>query len=418
MSAIETYRPVPRPLTISAEGLREGLVWVAIASSFFVMFEPAAYDFLMIAAIVLFVATGLKLPKILLPFLLLVALYQLGALLTLTIVFDRANTQKWTTIGLFLAATGCFYSLFLAERTEIRAKLIANAWVIAGVLSGLLAIVGYFHLVPFADSLLRYNRAKGAFKDPNVFAPHLIFPAMILIQQLYSSTVKRSLLLLAPLGIVLAGILLSFSRGSWGHLIASAVLMTILTILAAPSRGARARILVTCMMATLAAAALVVVIIHLPSVSSLFAERASLEQSYDTEHGGRFSNHLAGFQLALEKPLGIGIFQFSKRFGADVHNTYLNAFMSYGWLGGIVVPALTILTLVFGARTVLKPTPWRPIFICAYASWSVLMIEAAVIDIDHWRHQWALLGITWGFIAANVGYERRANSSPGPATAA
>ncbi|MFC7052727.1 O-antigen ligase family protein [Hansschlegelia quercus] len=407
-----------RSTAISGESLRESIVWLAIASSFFVMFEPAAYDLLMIGAVVLFAATGLKLPRALLPFLLLVILYQIGALLTLTIVFDRANTQKWTTVGVFLAITGCFYALFLAERTEIRAKLIANAWVVAGVASGLFAILGYFHLVPFADTLLKYNRAKGFFKDPNVFAPHLIFPALVLMQQLYWASIKRSLIVLAPLGIVMAGILLSFSRGSWGHLIASAALMTVLTVLSAPSRGSRARILVTCLMATLAAAAMVVVIVHLPSVSSLFAERASLEQSYDTEHGGRFSNHLAGFQLALEKPLGIGIFQFSKRFGADVHNTYLNAFMSYGWLGGIVVPVLTILTLVSGFRTVLIASPWRPIFICTFSTWTVLMIEAAVIDVDHWRHQWALLGMTWGFIAANIAYRRRASAIPGPATAA
>ncbi|MFJ5489168.1 murein biosynthesis integral membrane protein MurJ, partial [Hansschlegelia beijingensis] len=37
-------------MTIRAETLREGVVWLAIASSFFVMFEPAAYDLLMVVA--------------------------------------------------------------------------------------------------------------------------------------------------------------------------------------------------------------------------------------------------------------------------------------------------------------------------------------------------------------------------------
>ncbi|MFL1875451.1 O-antigen ligase family protein [Hansschlegelia beijingensis] len=407
-------RSARRPLTIRAETLREGVVWLAIASSFFVMFEPAAYDLLMVVAIVLFIGTGLKLPRALLPFLLLVILYQLGAVLTLTLVFDRADTQIWTTIGVFLAATGCFYSLFLAERTEIRARLIANAWVIAGVASGLLAIVGYFHLVPFADSLLRYNRAKGAFKDPNVFAPHLIFPALILIQRLYASDLKKSLLLVLPLGIIVAGVLLSFSRGSWGHLIASAALMTGLTVLTAPSPAARARILVTCVVATGLAALFLVILIQLPTVGSLFEQRASLEQSYDVEHGGRFANYVRGFRLALEKPFGIGIFQFSRRFGADVHNTYLNGFMSYGWLGGVSLAVLTLLTLFSGARYVLTPTPWRPVFICTFSTWVVLMIEAAVIDVDHWRHQWALLGMMWGFIAATAAYQNRLNAPGRP----
>ena len=395
------------PLGLTRERLREGFVWVAIASSFFVMFEPAAYDLLIIGSLALFAFTGLRLPRALMPFLLLVILYQLGAVLTLTKVYDRPETLKWTIVGIFLAVTGVFYSLFLADRTEIRARLIANAWVVAGVISGGLAIVGYFHLVPFSEKLLLFSRAKGAFKDPNVYAPHLIFPALILIQKLFSSDLKRSLLTLVLLCVVMSGVLLSFSRGSWGHLIASAGLMTALTVLVAPTPGKRARILVTCLAAVAAGALLVVALLQLPSVGDLFAERASLKQNYDVGHGGRFSNHVIGWRLALDQPFGIGIFQFGKVVGADVHNTYLNGFLSYGWLGGVSLIVVTLLTLAFGFRYVLVATPWRPIFICTLSTWTILMVEAAVIDIDHWRHQWALLGMMWGFIAATAAWERK-----------
>lgn len=409
MSATGALRHDGRPhrLAITPDAIREGLVWLAVASSFFVMFEPATYDLVLVGAAVLFVFTGLTLPRLLLPFLLLVILYQLGAVLTLTKVISRPDTLKWTVVGIFLAITGCFFSMFLVERTEERARLISNAWVIAGVISGGLAIVGYFHLAPFSERLLLFGRAKGAFKDPNVYAPHLVFPALILIQRLYSSDFKRSLVTLVPLGLIMAGILLSFSRGSWGHLVASAAMMTALTVLVAPTPGKRARILVTCCAAVLALVILIIALLQLPSVSSLFAERASLEQNYDVGHGGRFSNHVIGWRIALEEPLGIGIFQFAVRVGADVHNTYLNGFLSYGWLGGISLITMTLLTTVFGFRYVLSPTPWRPVFICTFSTWTVLMVEAAVIDIDHWRHNWALLGMTWGFVAATAAYERR-----------
>lgn len=408
MSAAGALRQSPpRRLVVTPDLIREGLVWIAVVSSFFVMFEPATYDLVLVGAAVLFVFTGLKLPRLLLPFLLLVVLYQLGAVITLTKVYSRPDTLKWTIVGIFLAITGCFYALFLVERTEARAKLITNAWVIAGAIGGTLAIVGYFHLAPFSDRLLLFGRAKGAFKDPNVYAPHLIFPALILIQRLYVSDFKRSLLTLVPLGLIVAGILLSFSRGSWGHLVASAAMMTALTVLVAPSPGKRARILVTCFAAILAAVILIIGMLQLPTVASLFEERASLEQNYDVGHGGRFSNHVLGWRMALDEPFGIGIFQFAVRVGADVHNTYLNGFLSYGWLGGISLIVLTLLTLVYGFRYVLAPAPWRPIFICTFSTWTVLMVEAAVIDIDHWRHQWALLGMTWGFIAATAALERR-----------
>ncbi|WP_245479478.1 O-antigen ligase family protein [Hansschlegelia zhihuaiae] len=420
MSAVGALRSdsPPRRFRLTTEDVREGIVWLAVATSFFVMFEPAAYDLLIVGSLVLFAFTGLKLPRTLLPFLLLVILYQLGAVVTLNKVFDRPDTLKWTIVGIFLAATGVFFALFLAERTEERARLIANAWLVAGVISGGLAIIGYFHLVPFSDKLLLFSRAKGAFKDPNVYAPHLIFPALVLIQRLYSSDLKRSLIWLALLGAVMAGVFLSFSRGSWGHLIASAAVMTTFTILVAPSPGSRARILVTCIAAAGAGALLIIGLLQIPAVGDLFAERASLEQNYDVGHGGRFSNHVIGWRIALDQPLGIGIFQFGKVVGADVHNTYLNGFLSYGWLGGISLIVMTALTLVFGFRYVLVATPWRPVFICCFSTWMVLMVEAAVIDVDHWRHQWALLGMTWGFVAANAAWERRRAAEPTGSTRA
>ena len=396
------------PLTFSMGRFREGLVFVAVLSSFFVQFEPAPYDLLIVLAFALFALTGLSLPRALLPFLLLVILYQLGAVLTLTQVLDRQNTARWTMIGAFLAVTGVFFSFYLAERTGQRARLVSRAWLIAGTIGGALAIVGYFHLVPFSESLLRYGRAMGLYKDPNVYAPWLVFPAVMLIQQLYSTGMKRSILLCIPLGLIVAGVLLSFSRGAWGHLVASTAIMTVLTVLVSPSPGKRARILVTCLAAVAAAAVLIAALIQIPAVQALMEQRASLEQSYDVGHGGRFANHTIGWRMALEQPLGIGIFQFAKKVGADVHNTYLNGFLSYGWLGGLSLICITTLTVFYGFRYVLAPTPWRPIFICTFSTWTVLMIEAAVIDVDHWRHQWMLLGMMWGFFVATAAYERRA----------
>lgn len=409
MSDARAYeRPYPpRALAFTPEGLRDAVVKLAILSSFFVMFEPAPYDLLIVLGFALFAFTGMTAPRAVLPFVLLVILYQLGAAITLIKVLDQPNTARWTLIGGFLAVTGLFYVFYLANETERRAKLIAGAWTVAGVIGGALAIVGYFHLVPFSESLLRYGRAMGAFKDPNVYAPYLIFPALILMQGLFVSNLRRSLLLMIPLGLILSGVFLSFSRGSWGHLVASALMMTALTVLVSPTPGRRARILVTLVAAVGAAVLLIVGLLQIPAVAKLMEIRASLEQSYDVGHGGRFANHTIGWRLALDNPLGIGIFQFAKAVGTDVHNTYLNGFLSYGWLGGLSLLAITGLTAVLGFRYVLAPTPWRPIFICTFSTWFVLMLEATFIDVDHWRHQWMLLGMMWGFLAATLAHERR-----------
>ncbi len=71
------------------------------------------------------------------------------------------------------------------------------------------------------------------------------------------------------------------------------------------------------------------------TVADLLKQRMSLEQEYDVGETGRFGRHVLGALLALDVPLGIGPLQFSKIFPEDPHNSYLNAFMSGGWLSGV-----------------------------------------------------------------------------------
>ena len=85
---------------------------------------------------------------------------------------------------------------------------------------------------------------------------------------------------------------------------------------------------------------------------SLFKERASLDQSYDVGHLGRFGRHVLGALLALDQPFGIGPLQFHKIFPEDPHNTYLNAFLSGGWLSGFAISACVATTLALGLRFV------------------------------------------------------------------
>ena len=110
------------------------------------------------------------------------------------------------------------------------------------------------------------------------------------------------------------------------------------------------------------------------------------------------------------KPFGIGMLQFAPLFGEDTHNTYLNAFMSYGWLGGIAWPAIVVLDPV--RRLALLPAGpargARPSS-AIVATYTVVIAEAWIIDIDHWRHVWLLFGVTWGLAIATA----RLNAQPG-----
>ena len=115
-------------------------------------------------------------------------------------------------------------------------------------------------------------------------------------------------------------------------------------------------------------AGFIAALLSIDIVADLFKQRASLEQSYDLGAQGRFARYALGAILALDKPFGIGPLQFSKYFPEDTHNSFLNAFMSGGWLAGACYPALVALTLVFGFRAVFVRTPWQQTTIAVFAA--------------------------------------------------
>jgi hypothetical protein len=110
-------------------------------------------------------------------------------------------------------------------------------------------------------------------------------------------------------------------------------------------------------------------------------------------------------------PLGIGPLQFSKYFPEDPHNSYLNAFMSGGWLSGACYLALVLITLVFGLRQLLVATPWQSAMIVVYVGYAGTATESIIIDSDHWRHAFMLLGLLWGLIAATMAYRRTSTAA-------
>ena len=70
----------------------------------------------------------------------------------------------------------------------------------------------------------------------------------------------------------------------------------------------------------------------------------------------------------------------------DPHNVYINAFASYGWLGGISYFLLMISTIIIGFKTVLMRTPWQNWAIVVFCPLLATMFQGVQIDTDHWRH--------------------------------
>jgi hypothetical protein len=290
-----------------------------------------------------------------------------------------------------------------------RAELLRRAHIVAGVCAALAGIAGYFKLVPGSDAFTLYERARGTFKDPNVYGPFMVLPLLFLMQ----SFLMRGLRVLPVIAflIMTAGLFLSFSRAAWAHMVFSAGLMILLLFLTTPSGWFRARLVALSAIAAIAVAAMLGALLAVGNVGAVFKERATLSQYYDTGESGRFGNQKKSVNELLDRPNGFGPLQFRSRFTNDPHQVYLNAFASYGWAGGIAYLTLVLMTLAIGFRNVFVRTPWQPYFIAVMAAYTGVALEGLVIDTDHWRHYYLLLGLVWGFAIATMNARRKAAGS-------
>jgi O-antigen ligase len=371
----------------------------------FVLREPAPYELYMMGLIAAWTLFGLRISRGIAPLIVLLALFNIGGLISMTQMAELGNTPLYLAVSLFLA----FTAIFFAAVTEARPALyrpIFVAWLAAAVFTAILGILGYFGAIPGAGMFTLYGRATGAFQDPNVFGPFLVLPGIYLLHRLMTSSAAKIPLYAVPLAIVGTGIFLSFSRGAWGLFAASAVLLTAALFLHSNSGLFRLRIATLSALAVAFLAVAIVIVLQIPGVTDMLSERARLVQDYDAARLGRFARFGIGFTMAMEHPLGIGPLVFGHIFGEDTHNIWLKALMDYGWLGFAAYLALIVWTLAAGFRILFRHRPSQPYLLCAYVVLVGHIALGTVIDTDHWRHFYLLLGLVWGAIGLEQRHQR------------
>ena len=399
-------------LSIPIERLRCALLWLTGAVSSIVFIEPSPYEVMSFLTIAVFVIGGMTVQPAIVPLGVMLVVINIGYDISGWTVLTDERVLPWLLTSWYLAFTALFFAIMLAENTKARLDALTRGCVIGGVIASLAAIVGYarvFHSLD--DLLLLYDRSRGTFKDPNVLGAFLIFPTLLALQPVISGTFRQAVKGAMLLALFVPAILLSFSRAAWGQVVYTSLVVLALTFITSRSPPHRLRIVLLSVGGAVAIAGFVAALLSIDAVAELFNQRASLEQSYDLGAQGRFARYALGFILALDKPIGIGPLQFSKFFPEDTHDSFLNAFMSGGWMSGVCYPALMVLTLAFGFRAVLVRTPWQPIFIVVFAAWFGTLTESFIIDIDHWRHAFMLLGLLWGLVAATWRYQLRAQAN-------
>ena len=392
--------------------LQRALVWLVGASGAIVFIEPSPYELATLAATVIFFATGLRLRLVFMPLLLLLFLVNLGYSISAIPFMDKPEVANWIATSWYMAVTVIFFAMVVSEDTAARLDMLRRGLIVGGLIAACAGIAGYFNLIPGGHDLLTlYGRARGTFKDPNVLGAFLILPALFALQSVVSDNPGKSFRSTIALGIMTLAILLAFSRAAWGGLVVTAAFMLALMVLTSHSRAQRSRIIVMTVVAVFIVAMLLGVLLTSDSIGEMFRQRASFDQSYDEGRFGRFGRHILGAEMALDLPFGIGPLQFSRYFPEDTHNSYLNAFMSGGWIAGVCYPALVFTTVIIGFRHAFVRVPWQRAYLAIFAAFLGTVGESFVIDTDHWRHFWMMLGAMWGMFAAAQRYRAAAEQS-------
>ncbi len=397
MSTTYPYGVVPGdiPHSGNAAALANAILAVGVFLGGFVMFEPAPYELLLAATLGIWFLSGLKINRSILPLFVCVFLFSTGGILSISQTADLSDGLIYMTITIFLGLTSMFFAAVIADDMG-RLRLIFRAYVVAAVITSTLGIFGYFNAIPGFEIFTRYSRAMGAFQDPNVFGPFIVAPILYLIYGLLTRSVTTAPIRLAMLVILLAGIFLAFSRGAWIMMIISTFLMYLILFLNERNPRQRLKYIMLAIIGLALVVVLLATALQFEVVSSLFSERAKAIQSYDNARIGRFARHAIGFSLAVEKPLGLGPLEFGLIYGGDTHNIWLKSLLGYSWLGFASFLTLVLWTLIGGFKLLFRPRPWQPYFIIAYSVFIAHIIVGWIIDIDHWRHFYLVIGIIWG----------------------
>jgi hypothetical protein len=401
LSAADAASHAPR-LVASAESLRRGVLWALVACGAFGSIEPSPYEFVFLLAALAFAAHGLLFDRSVIPLVATFAAFNVGGLLALVPYVNVPESVTFVAVTLYLSITAIWFAGVVTADPLGRMRTIRSAFVVAAVIASLAGILGYFDIGGLGEEFTLYGRASGTFKDPNVFGPFLVPPMVWLAQDVLFRRGAGLLRTYAPLAIMTIALLLSFSRGAWGVWAASMSIMLALTFLTTPSAPMRQRIVIVAALGAAAVAIMLLIALSIPDVRDVFVERATLDQDYDLGEFGRFGAQLRSIPMLVASPFGFGPLQFRHHFyEADPHNAYINAFASYGWIGGFSYLALIATSMAVGWRLVFQRTPFQREAIAVWSCLFVQIIQGLQIDSDHWRHLYLLFGALFGLAAAS-----------------
>lgn len=370
-----------------------------LALSSLVFIEPAPYDVCAIAMFVGLLVTGMRLPREIHTALVLLGIFLLGNIVAALLAPEPLETLRSLSIRIYMVMIWIFLVGVVLLDTK---RMLAAFWigyVIAAVVATTWGMLEYFGFIE-NELWQAHLRAKGPFKDPNVFGPFLVPAAIYSIRQLVSAGGARKFVFAIMLITFSFGILLSFSRGAWINLSIAIGLYTLFVLWTAPSLRATLQWIVTIMLSIILMAAFLGGAVSQKVIGERFFQRAVLAQKYDIAPDGRLQSQWRALTHSAGDPIGVGPGRSDDEFGLEPHNLYLHVIVEGGWLAALGWLGFLGLTLYRSIPLFRAPPDLIHDFFVVFASLAGLLGQSMFIDSTHWRHLWFLAALVWALIIA------------------
>jgi len=397
-NATLTLGSAPESSDRRQSGFLLAMLFVTLATSSIVFIEPAPYDLLLLTMLGGLLIMGLRFPReIKLPAILL-GMFALGNVIAAAVSAEPLETLRSLAIRVYMPLAWCLFVSLIAAGPERVLRTIWLGYRIAAIIAVLWGILEYFGYINYGDWQPGL-RAKGPFKDANVFAPFLIPVAVHALCRIAAAETWAMKGWNTGIFVFLSfGILLSFSRGAWMNFLLASALFSTFALASLPSHRARLHWLLVNALLVFAAVAMLAGAATSSSVADRLAQRAVIAQKYDLARGGRFYTQQLAIQKIATTPQGVGPGRSDEELGLEPHNLFLHVFVEGGWLAG--GGFLLFLSLSFYRSLPLFRwrSPLRDEFFVVFSCLFGVLVQSMFIDSTHWRHSWLLLAMLWGLI--------------------
>lgn len=365
-------------------------LFIIMLTSSIVFFEPSPYDlFMTIFLLLIFVAAAWSLNKTVILPIIMSLIFLMMNLISMFFVQNVFSAISYFMITCYLVSTFILLVTYSQKLKVPITNILFVGYYCSAIIATVIGVLAYFHLLPDSDRFLMFGRVKSTFKDPNVFGPYLVFPALYalhLTERRKNAPVGK-LIHMTGFLLLMIGIIISFSRAAWGNFAIS--LFFYLLLIKKEMIIVRLKTIVFLFILVIP---IIFFLIQSPAIEELLSTRLTIK-NYDSD---RFDTQKEAFNIGLANLLGMGPGQSDNEFQYSTHSLYARVFTENGLIGFLSIITIILLSirrvyLNFRLQNLVEYAGSAIIFSALIG----LVFNSFFIDTLHWRHFWIILAFAW-----------------------